>query len=80
MAELRQRQNRWDEAIGEWKDVAELRRLEPTGLLKLAEAQVHQKQWDAARQSLDKLTKTMWPSRFDNDLNKVHELRNQLPK
>ena len=80
MAELRQRQNRWDEAIGEWKDVAELRRLEPTGLLKLAEAQVHQKQWDAARQSLDKLSKTEWPSRFNNDLNKVHELRNQLPK
>ena len=46
LAEIRQRQDRWDEAILHWQQVARIRALEPTGLLKLAEAQIHQKQWD----------------------------------
>ncbi len=33
LAELRQSQNRWNEAIDQWCEVAELRRLEPTGLM-----------------------------------------------
>ena len=44
-AELRQKQNRWDEAIPHWEEVAKLRRLEPTGLLKLAEARF---QWSSS--------------------------------
>ena len=80
MAELRQSQNRWDEAIDHWKEVAELRRLEPTGLLKRAEAEIHQKYWDAARKTLDKLTKTEWPSRFNDVQNHIQNLRNMLPK
>ena len=79
LAELRQKQNRWDDAIDQWKEVAELRRLEPTGLLKLAEAEIHQKQWDSARQTLDKLSKTEWPSRF-NIGNQIQQLRSMLSK
>ena len=44
VAEIRQNQNRWDDAIAQWQQVAELRALEPTGLLKLAEAQIHKGQ------------------------------------
>ncbi len=80
MAELRQKQNRWDEAIPHWQQVAELRRLEPTGLLKLTEAQLHQKSWDAARMSIDKLQKTEWPSRFTDVTNQTRQLQEQLPK
>ena len=43
MAELRQNQNRWDEAIPHWEQVAKLRKLEPTGLVRLATAQIHEK-------------------------------------
>jgi hypothetical protein len=45
LAEIRQQQNRWPEAIEHWQRVAEIRSLEPTGLLKLAEAQLHERNW-----------------------------------
>ncbi|MEK6258550.1 MAG: VIT domain-containing protein [Planctomycetota bacterium] len=80
MADLRQQQNRWDEAIPHWEQVAELRRLEPNGLLKLATAQVHQKQWEAARTTINKLNKTEWPSRFTNVQNETRQLQEKLPK
>jgi tetratricopeptide (TPR) repeat protein len=80
LAELRQKQDRWDEALPHWEQVAQLRRLEPTGLLRLAEAQIHQKQWDAARQSIDKLHKTEWPARFSDVQNQTRRLQEQLPK
>lgn len=80
MAELRQRQNRWDEAIPHWQQVAELRRLEPDGLLKLATAQIHLKQWDPARVTLNKLNKTEWPARFNNIQNEARQLQEKLPK
>jgi hypothetical protein len=80
MAELRQKQNRWNEAIAEWKDVAELRRLEPTGLLKLAEAEIHEKQWNPAGQTLDRLDNTDWPSRFNDVGNQIRRLRSMLPQ
>ena len=80
MAELRQKQNRWDAAILHWEQVAQLRRLEPTGLVKLAEAQLHEKQWEAARQSIEKLQKTEWPSRFSDVNNQSRRLQERLPK
>lgn len=80
MAELRQQQDRWDEAIPHWKQVAELRRLEPTGLLKLAAAQVHLKQWEPARATIAKLNETEWPSRFNNLQNDIRQLQEKLPK
>jgi predicted Zn-dependent protease len=64
LAEVRQKQNRWNDAIGHWQQVARIRALEPTGLLKLAEAQIHQKRWDAAADTLRKLESKSWPSRF----------------
>ena len=63
LAEIRQKQNRWPEAITQWEQVARIRALEPTGLLRLAAAQVHVKQIDAARATLRKLDTTTWPSR-----------------
>ena len=33
LAEIRQKQNRWPEAIEQWEQVARIRSLEPTGLL-----------------------------------------------
>lgn len=80
IAELRQKQDRWDEAIPHWQRVAELRKLEPTGLLKLAGAQIHQKQWTAAKETITRLQKGEWPSRFSNVQNEVRQLQEQLPR
>lgn len=79
-AKLRQRQNRWGEAIPHWERVAELRRLEPTGLLKLAEAQIHEKRWDDVRRSLQKLKQTGWPGRFGDMDSQIRNLEEQLRK
>lgn len=79
-AELMQARNRWDEAIPHWRQVAELRRLEPTGLLKLAEAQIHEKQWNEARQTVKKLQQTSWPARFSNVEHETRILQEKLPK
>jgi tetratricopeptide (TPR) repeat protein len=80
LAELRQKQNRWDEAIPHWQQVAELRRLEPTGLLNLARAQIHEKQWDAAKKSIETLQRTEWPTRFGSVSHDANGLQQQLPK
>ena len=80
LAELRQDQDRWDDAIAHWRHVAELRKLEPTGLLKLATAQVHEKEWDDAKATIKKLNQREWPSRFNNLNNKIRNLQKKLPE
>ena len=41
LAEIRQEQDRWPEAARHWQEVVRIRRLEPTGLLRLAGADPH---------------------------------------
>jgi tetratricopeptide (TPR) repeat protein len=78
LAEVRQGQNRWPEAIRHWQRTAELRSLEPTGLLGLAAAQVHEKQWAAAADTLRKLRAKPWPERFREALNQLGNLEKQV--
>jgi len=78
LAEIRQEQNRWDDAIVHWQQVARIRALEPTGLLKLAAAQIHQRQWDAATETLRQLDAKGWPSRFGDVHNEVRQLERQI--
>jgi len=66
LAEIRQRQDRWADAIDQWRQVARIRSLEPTGLLGLAEASIHQRQFAEAAEVLAQLKRTNWPSRFEN--------------
>jgi predicted Zn-dependent protease len=80
LAELRQKQQRWDEALPHWQQVADLRRLEPTGLLKLAAAQLHEKRFDDARTTIKKLHQTEWPARFADVAQQTRALEEQLPK
>jgi tetratricopeptide (TPR) repeat protein len=80
LAEIRQKQGRWNEAIDQWSEAAKLRSLEPTDLVKLAEAQIHQKQWEAARKSIEKLQRAEWPSRFGDINNQTRQLQEKLPK
>ena len=74
------RGGRWNAAIDEWRKVSELRRLEPTGLVKLAEAQIHEKRWGVARQSIQKLQRSEWPARFGDVSSQARQLEAKLPK
>ncbi|MFZ5831961.1 MAG: hypothetical protein ACOY3P_17900, partial [Planctomycetota bacterium] len=78
LAEVRQEQNRWPAAVEHWRRVAELRALEPTGLLGLAEAQIRAGSFDDARQTIEQLRRTTWPSRFSDVSNQVFRLEQQL--
>ena len=75
LAEIRQKQDRWDEAAAHWEQVAIIRELEPTGLQRLADAQIKLGREAEATASLEKLLAKDWPSRFGN----VHsDARNKL--
>ena len=78
LAEIRQSQGRWSDAIPHWQQVAQIRALEPTGLLKLAEAQIHEKQWDAAMESVRKLRARTWPDRFGDVDAQARNLERQV--
>jgi tetratricopeptide (TPR) repeat protein len=78
LAEVRQQQNRWGEAIVQWGHAARLRALEPDGLLKLAAAQVHERQWDQAAETVRKLRSRGWPSRFSNVEQEIRHLEQQI--
>ena len=66
LAEIRQRQGRWADAVGQWEQVARIRSLEPTGLLGLAEALIHERRFAEAADVVIRLKKTNWPARFEN--------------
>ena len=77
LAEIREAQKRWNDAAGHWTLVAEIRALEPTGLQRLAKAQLKLGDHAAATEALEKLLAKEWPSRFGN----VHsEARAMLAK
>lgn len=78
LAVIRQEQNRWADAIEHWKHVAALRALEPNGLLKLAESQIHEKRWSAARSTIGKLKAREWPSRFSNVEGQIQKLEKRI--
>jgi Flp pilus assembly protein TadD len=80
LAEIREKQNRWADAIAHWEQVARLRALEPTGLLKLAAARIHEKQWDQASAPLRKLDARSWPPRFGDVRRQVRTLEEQIAK
>jgi hypothetical protein len=80
LARFRQDQKRWSEAIEHWARVAELGRLEPTGLLGLAEAQLHLQQWDGARETLKQLHARDWPGHFGDVDTRIRDLETRLPR
>jgi predicted Zn-dependent protease len=80
LAEVREKQNRWPDAVAHWEHVARIRALEPTGLLKLAEAQIYQKQWDRAEETLRRLEARTWPARFRDVQGQVRALYGQIAK
>jgi tetratricopeptide (TPR) repeat protein len=78
LAKIREAQNRWQDAIDHWRRVSEIRKLEPTGFLGMAEAQLHEKQLDAAEQTIRQLEARHWPERFGDVPSQISNLRRQL--
>ncbi len=78
LAEVRGKQNRWPDAITHWERVAEIRALDPTGLLKLTGAQVEHKDWAAASKSLRTLRIQNWPQRFTDVEKETRDLEKKL--
>jgi tetratricopeptide (TPR) repeat protein len=78
LAEVREKQGRWNDAAAHWSRVAEIRKLEPTGLLKLASAQLQLKNWDEAQHTIRQLEKRDWPARFSDVPQRIRELARQL--
>jgi len=78
LAEVRESQNRWPAAIDQWKLAAVLRALEPTSLLRLAAAQLHEKQWDAAAETVRQLRAKTWPPRFNNVESQIQDIERQI--
>jgi tetratricopeptide (TPR) repeat protein len=78
LAEIYEKENRYPEAIDQWERVVQIRLLEPTGLLKLAAAQIHEKQWMNAKETLRKLRSQSWPARFNDVQQQSRDLERQL--
>lgn len=78
LAEIRQRENRWGDAVAQWRQTARIRALEPTGLLGLAQALIHEHRGEEAAEALAKLKQTSWPARFGNVSDQVRALEQQL--
>ncbi|MHC4400407.1 MAG: VIT domain-containing protein [Planctomycetota bacterium] len=78
LAEVRQGQDRWEEAVNHWRQVARIRALEPTGLLKLAAAQIHLEKWDDAAGTLQQLRAQSWPPRFGDVDRQIRDLERQV--
>jgi hypothetical protein len=58
--------------------VAKIRALEPTGLLRLAGAQLHEKEWDKASATLRALRSQTWPQRFTDVTEQIRVLEKRL--
>jgi tetratricopeptide (TPR) repeat protein len=80
MATLRQEEDRWPEAIPHWRRVCELRELEPTGLLGLAQAEIHVGKAAEAKETLGQLLAKAWPQRFGDVHGQARTLLGQLER
>ncbi len=78
LAEVRQTQDRWAEAVPHWRRAAELRALEPQGLLGLAAALIHLQRRDEAAEALRQLDAQSWPTRFGDIRRQTRPLWQQL--
>ena len=80
LARLRDIQERYREAVLHWRQVSQLRSLEPNGLIHLAQSQIRAGNTDAAKETITRLQKTDWPSRFETEVrDAVSRLNRQAP-
>ncbi len=69
LAQERETQKRWEEALEQWQQVAQLRKLEPIGLLNMARVQLQLEQKEAAAETVKQIEARTWPQHFQQQLN-----------
>ncbi len=79
LAEFRGKEERWKEAVVQWRQVVRTDRLNPTGWIALAKALLEIEQTDDARKALDHVLKTDWEPRFKKAKTEAATLRAKLP-
>jgi tetratricopeptide (TPR) repeat protein len=76
LARIRTAKKQHAAAVIHWEQVAEMRSLEPNGLINLARAQIQAHQPAAAVKTIAQLQNTTWPSRFESKVrDSLRELR-----
>lgn len=79
LAQEREKQNRWEDALEQWQQVDKDRSLEPFGLLGMARVQLHLKQKEAATETIRRLEIKTWPEHTREEYHKkMTELKQQL--
>jgi len=78
LAEVREKQQRFDEAVGEWRQVIRVRTKEPDGYLGLGRALIAAGLAADAREVLDGVLSQTWPPRFGNPHREAKELLAEL--
>ena len=79
LAEFRQNQDRWHEAVDEWMQVAQLHPAQPTGLIGLCMRSAFE-DWEGLRKTLGTLKADQWPAEFASEVKEAETLRKQLPE
>lgn len=80
LAEIRQQQRRWDEALASWRQVARVRSIEPTGHLGVARSLIHLERFEEAREVLRDVIGGDWPERFKGARSEAERLLRDLPR
>ena len=78
VAELRDKTRDFEQAISHWKQVAKLRKLEPTGLLGLAKSQIAAKKFEDAKSTLKQVQDTQWDQRFSSANSEAENLKRSI--
>ena len=74
LAHERENQDRWPEALEQWQKIAELRKLEATGLLNIARVQLFLKKKEQAAATIQQIESTTWSDHA------MQEVREMLPE
>ena len=62
----------------QWRQVIRVRSLEPDGWLGLANSQIHARDYDGARESIEHVLKTKWEARFKDAKTRARGLKRVL--
>ncbi|MEM7235399.1 MAG: tetratricopeptide repeat protein, partial [Planctomycetota bacterium] len=74
LAGVRERQQRWDDAIAEWNQVIRLRTEEPVGYVGLGKALIGAGRKDEGRKVLSDVVAKKWPERFQDVVKETKKL------
>ncbi len=78
LAQIRQGQDRWQDAVGHWRHVVRVRSEEPDGHLGLAKVLIQAKQADEARAVLEGVLSASWPARYPGTRDQARRLLEEL--